>query len=240
MKKTFCTLLSLGLVAVLAFSGCGKTDKGSDDKQSPGETTAVVGEKNENNENNTLSLGKVEGNVYTNTYVGIGCKMGDGWKMASADELQELPKEIKESLDGTKIGELAKEIPQFADMMAQNLTTGSNVNVLYTQLSESDQKVYAGMSEEDVIDGLLQSKDMLTESYAASGVEVKTMEKVTVDFLGEKHTAMKTTGTAQGVEVFIMQLLDYKLSGPYGVAITFTSQSEVEITEMMNSFYKVD
>lgn len=236
MKKTFCTLLSLGLVAVLALSGCGKTDKGSDDKKASEETTSVAAEKNETK---SATLGKVEGNVYTNAYAGFGCKLDDSWMMQSAEQLQELPSAIKDSLDGTQIGELAKDIPQIVDMMAQSTTTGSAVNVVYTQLSESDRKFYESLGEEDVIDGLLQNKDMLIESYGASGIEVKSMEKTTMDFLGEQHSVCKTVGSAQGVEVYIVQLLNYRLSGEYGITVTFTSQSEAEITEMMNSFYKV-
>lgn len=241
MKRTYCVLLSLLLVAVLALTGCGNAGKGAETK--PNTTTESEGTNpatTEKTDAESAGLGKVEGKVYTNTYVGLGCKLDDNWVIASAEELQDVPDEITEILNGTELGELANNIPQIMDMQAQSLDTGASVNVLYTKMSALEKKAYEQMNEEEIVDTILKNKDIIIESYANTGIEVQSMDKATMDFLGEKHTVCKTVGTAQGVEIYLVQVLDYKLPGQYGVTVTFCAQSEEEIANIMSCFYKVD
>lgn len=237
MKKTFCALLSLLLVAALGLTGCGNTDQAPGNQETSGETTAAVEEKIDAK---PTSLGKLEGNVYTNTYAGFGCKLDDSWIVASADELQEMPDEINEMLDGTQLGEAASKIPQIMDMQAQSAATGSSVNVLYTQLSKAERMAYKTMNEEEIVDALLENKDIIIDSYTQNGITVKSMEKATAEFLGEEHTVCKTVGSINGVDVYIVQVLNHKLPGEYGLTITFSAFTEAEIESMMSCFYKVD
>ena len=70
---------------------------------------------------NSLALGRVEGNTYTNTYAGIGCDLDSTWTMYTADQLQELPAATMEMLEGTEMGDAMANVIQFTDMMAENV-----------------------------------------------------------------------------------------------------------------------
>lgn len=253
MKRTYCALLSLLLVAGLAMTGCGSDNDTpspqttatttpetvTQDTLPPTEEETTVPPADENKVEPT-TLGTLEGNVYTNTYVGIGCEFGDKWEVAIADELQDIPDAVSDMLKDTELGEVVSAYPQIMDMQAQNTETGTSINVLYTQMDKNSRQVYKLMDEEKIIDTLLINKDLLIKTYAQSGIDVQSMEKSTASFLGETHTVSKTIASVDGVDLYIVQVLDYKLPGQYGATITFTGMSESEIENAMSGFYKVD
>ena len=64
------------------------------------------------------------------------------------------------------------------------------------------------------------------------------IEKVTVSFLGEEHTALKTSATVQGVDYYILQVFNYHL-GSYGVTLTVNSYIEDNTQALLDMFTKV-
>ena len=79
----------------------------------------------------------------------------------------------------------------------------------------------------------------MISSYTQAGMEVSSIEKVEVDFLGQKHFAIHTTASLEGIPCFILQLADYHL-GSYGVTTTLTSYLEDNTDYLLSLFYKVD
>lgn len=183
-----------------------------------------------------MTLGRVEDGVYTNTYAGIGCRLGEGWDWATAQELQELSREVQEALEGTAVGSTIQDGTQVYDMQAQNVEALTTTNVVFTKLSTKERLAYALMSDEDLIQSNLEQKDALIESYAKAGIMVTSMEAVQVSFLGESRTALRTQSTYQGVAYYMLQVFDYRL-GEFGMTLTVGSFQEDHTRELLELYY---
>ena len=182
-----------------------------------------------------VTLGFVEGNTYTNTYAGFGCDLDDDWKFYTAKELLELPYDIKEVLDDPAVSELTL----ISDMKAENIDGLSSINVMYTKLDTHSRLLYAVLSQEAALDAMLKQRDKLISSYAQAGIEVGSIEKVEVDFLGENQFAVHTSSTWNNIPYFTLQFYNYK-AGLYGVTVTFASFFKDATETLAGLFYPVD
>lgn len=249
-KKT--TAILLALILTVSLMGCGKENEDISGQITPvteeatvpagtvqqtqvpetvTETTAAV------EETNPVSLGRLEGGVYTNTYAGFGCELDSSWTFYGAEELQELPEQVNELLSDTEYADSG--LNQITDMMAENTTTFTTMNVQYQKLDMQKRLVFATMSEEEIIDSVLAQSDSIAEAYAQAGVENAVLEKVTVTFLGEEHTAVRTSTTIQGMNYYLLQLIDYSL-GQYSVTLTLSSFLEDNTASLLELFYAVE
>lgn len=249
MKRRFSLILAV-LLTLSLLAGCGGNDApettapvNTPETTAPAEapeTTAPVSETTEPAlQERALSLGVVEGNTYTNAYAGFGCSLDEGWIVLPADQLQELPAIVQDSVSGTEIGEAMKDVQQFTDMMAENAEQLISMNVLFTKLGLQERLAYALLSEEDIVDATLSQKDAMIEAYTAMGMNVSSIEKVTVTFLGQERFALKTTAETQGVACYMLQVFDYGL-GEYSVTMTLTSFLEDNTESMLELFYAVE
>lgn len=242
MKKRSLVLVIALLVFSLMLAACGsdapapsKLDELKDKSESnlgnvtPVETEAPAEEK-------TVTLGRMVGGVYTNSYAGFGVELDTNWTFYTAEELQEIPENLDEALaeiDG------ASSIPQIMDMQAENVNDLTSMNVLYQQLNMQQRLVFAALSDEDVVDETLKTQDQIIDAYAATGIAVESMEKVTVTFLGEERYAVKTVASIEGVPYYILQLMDYDL-GQYSVTLTLGSFMEDNTESLLDLFYPVE
>ena len=183
-----------------------------------------------------LSLGVVSGNTYTNTYAGLGCTLDEDWVILPAEELQELPEILKAAMEDTELGEAMKDVKQFTDMYAESTSGLTNMNILFQKLTLKERLAYMVMTEEELVDQVLGQKDAMIDAYAAAGIQVKSMEKVSVTFLGEPHFALLTMAETNEVPHFILQLFDYH-KGEYSVTLTLTSFMEDHTKTMLKLFY---
>lgn len=191
-------------------------------------------------EEHELSLGRMEGGVYENSYAGFGCKLDSNWTFYGAEELQEIPDAVQEGIEGSELGDAMKDYQTFTDMMAENAELLGTMNVQYVKIGVKERLVYAMLSEDDLIDMMLEEqKDILTEAYEQAGITVKSMEKVEVTYLGETHKAMYTVADMSGVESYMIQILDYT-RGQYGITLTVASYIEDRTQEILDLFYKVE
>lgn len=177
-----------------------------------------------------VSLGAMQGGVYTNEYIGFTCTLNENWTFKTSEELQELPENVSEILSNTDYAENA--VNQIFDMQAENLTDLTSMNVVYTKLSATDRIAYLGMTEEEIVDTFVGEKDNMITAYAQAGIDVSDIEKVQVEFCGETRFATLTTATVNGAAYYILQLFDYHL-GNYGVTITFASFVENGTSDLL-------
>lgn len=243
MKKR---ILSLLLVLSLLLAGCGGSSQppaGSIKPADPAPATqppvieapaetAPIKEK-------PVSLGKMDGGIYENAYAGYGCSLGSGWVYKSAEELQDISALTEDLLEGSEIDLSESNLSQVTDMMAENVDLLASMNVLYQQITPQEKLAYSVMGEEQIIDSILQSKDVLISSYSQAGIDVSTIEKVPVPFLGEARYAIHTSASVQGTPYYILQLFDYKLGGDYAVILTTASFVEDSTFDLLDLFYPV-
>lgn len=201
----------------------------------PPETSEVP----ESTDQESAALGRLEGGTYTNSYAGYGCQLDESWVYYSAEELQTLPDNIEELLADSELAEGMAQISQIMDMQAENADELATINVLYSKLGLQERLAYMVLTEEQVMDSVLEQKDMLVQSYTQMGMEVSSMEKVQVEFLGQEHWAMKTQAMTQGVPYYTLQIMDYT-AGQYGVTLTVSSFVEDKTQQLLDLFYAVE
>lgn len=256
MKKNAMKILALVLALMMIISGCGASQEDvggnvasnetvaqtipGDNVEQPTtepapETTAPIEETTAPVDENPLSLGRMEGGVYTNEYVGYTCTLDDNWTFYSADELQQIPSSVADMMEGSELGAALEGVQQFTDMMAENVNDLTTMNVLYQKLSLQERLAYAVLNEDEIADATLAQKDMLVEAYESAGMTVISMEKTTVTFMGEERTAIKGEFTIQDVPYFTLQLFDYHL-GEYAVTTTLASYVEDTTTSLLDLF----
>ncbi len=234
MKKQIALLLALALL----LCGCGAAEDvgGQYQTNAPDEQTTQA-ETTETE--NPLELGRMEGGTYTNAYAGFGCKLDSTWTFMSAEELQELPEQTKDLLEGTELEQYMENAQQITDMFAENVDLLCEMNVLLQKVSLQDRLAFAVMGEDEIIDMMLRDyKDTLVSSYAQAGMQVSEMKRIPVTFLGEEHSALYTLCTLQDVPVYIVQLFDYT-RGNYSVTTTFKSYLEDNTKAIMDLFFEV-
>lgn len=230
MKK----ILALIVVLSLLLCGCGGSQPpaGEVTPQTEAPTEAQPEEK-------PLSMGRIEGGVYTNTYAGFGCQLDEHWTFYSAQELQQLPDQVYSAIEGSDMETVMADYPQIFDLQAENAEDLLAVNVVYTKVSLQERLVYAALNEEETVDATLEQSDMIIESYAQAGMEVESMEKVKLTFLGEEHYGIRTVAQSNGIPIYMLQVMNFDL-GLYGVNLTATSYVEDNVQSVLDMFYVVE
>ncbi len=189
-------------------------------------------------QDSNLSLGRMEGGVYTNDYVGFSCRLDESWTFYSAQELEQIPSNVATMMEGSELGDALEGVTQFTDMMAENVDALTTMNVLYQRLSLQERLAYAMLTEEEIIDSVLAQKDMIVEAYEAAGMTVISLEKATVTFMGQERIVIKGEFTIQDVAYFTLQILDYP-DGEYSVTTTLASYLEDNTESLLELFYSI-
>lgn len=257
MKRT--SLIALLLILSLLLAGCGKPEAGTV-KLTPAPTEAPMTEAPATESpttevpateapetqtpeteaaENPLTLGRLEGGCYENAYAGFGCTLDESWTFYSAEELQELPDAVKEAVEGSEIGEAMEGIPQISDMMAENVQLLANMNVVYSKQDLTSRLAFQLLSDEEAVDAMLAQKDMMIEAYTQMGMTDIVMEKVQVTFLGQEQWAMKTSCKVQDVDLYQVQIFNYR-AGSYGVVLTCGTYLEDNTQDILDLFYPVE
>lgn len=225
MKK-LATLLLAVLMLLATLAGCAGKKPDIGGSITPPESNVP---------DNPLSVGRLEGGTYTNKYIGIACTLNSNWKYFSAEELQEMPDQVGDLMDGSELGEALKGRTQIFDMQAENTTDLTSMNILYQKLSMAERISYAAMTESQIIDQVLGQRDAMEESYAQAGITVVSMEKKAVTFLGEERYAVYTVAKTQGIDYYILQLFSYDL-GEYSATITMGSFVQDKTADLLKLF----
>ena len=226
-------LLALMLVLAVMLAGCAESAEDVAGNVAPNQAATEAAEEN------PVSLGRMDGGGYTNSYAGFGCTLDDSWTFYSAEELQALPENVNEVLKDTEIGDAMEGVEQITDMMAENMETFSSMNLLYQKMDAQTRLVYGMMSEESIADAMLAQSDTMIAAYAQAGMDVTSLEKVTVTFLGEERIALRTEGTMQDIPFYMVQVFDYN-QGSYSITLTMTSYMEDKTADMLALFYEVE
>lgn len=237
-RRNLSWILAIVMVLSLALSGCGTSEKDISGTVTPVATKPVQTPTEEPAEEKVMSLGRIEGGTYTNNYVGFAMDLDSSWTYHSAEELQEIPENVAELFEGSELGDSINPLTQITDMLAENVNMMTTINVLYQKLDMQSRVAYALMDEEAILDATLTESDMIIEAYAQGGIEVSSLEKVSVTFLGEERMALKTTSTMEGVPYYTLQVFDYHL-GEYSATITFASFLEDQTESLLAMCYPI-
>lgn len=229
-RKNISLILAVLMTLSIMLGGCGTSQEEVAGTVTPAATEA--------GEERIMSIGRIEGGTYTNNYVGFAMDLDSSWTYYSAEELQELPENMAEIFEGSELGDTINPMKQFTDMLAENIDMMATINVLYQKLDMQGRLAYALMDEEEILDAVMEQSDEMIEAYAQAGMEVSSMEKVAVTFLGEAHMGLKTASIMEGVPYYTLQLFVHNL-GEYSATITFASFVEDQTDSLVALCYPI-
>ncbi len=244
MKRLLAAMLALAMVTALA--GCsGKAPSGTITQLNPTEapaetpTEAPAETPTEAPTEATVSLGRMTGGVYENTYAGFACTLDESWTYYTAAELQDLSDLTQEALQDSALAEQTGKFDNITDMMAESQELLASININYTRLSAQERIAFAVATEEQIVDTTLEQEDTLVQTYAQMGIDNAQMEKTKVTFLGQEHTAIHTSASIQDLPYYILQLFCYNLGGQYYVTITLATFGEDNTAALLDLFTPV-
>ena len=156
----------------------------------------------------TPTRGVIEGNVYTNDYVGFTFTKPSSWRFYTDEEIAAQMNMAADQLLGDNFKEALKNNPAIYDMMAVDSATGNNINIVYENLKKSFS---SNISVEKYIEAL---KNQLA---SVSGMTVTFPEEYDTVKLGDSDfTRCVCTTRAYGItmtQIYYLRKVDgYMLS----------------------------
>ena len=129
--------LTLAIVMVLMLVACG-TDTTDGDIVTEGPVVTEPADIENNKEEKVeLSRGKIDGDVYTNEFLGFEFTKPDSWMYYSDEEVAALMNLTADEVFGVKFNDALENNVVVYDMMVIDTLTGSNFNVGYENLSKT-------------------------------------------------------------------------------------------------------
>ena len=233
-KKLLALILALALV--FALTACGSDPKGSVTQDDSTATPAPANEPEATPEpepEDSVEMGSMNGGTYSNTFVGIGCKLDDTWTYYSDDEIIALNGLMVESIDDEELAQQLSESESFYDMFASKDDGLFSVNVVLENLG----LLYGHtLDASGYIDIAMES---LEDQLAIMGINTTTCEKVSFDFCGKQTDGIYIVGTmnVEGFEVEMFQRMACVKAGSYMTCITACSYFEDITTDILDMFY---
>ena len=219
MKKVFCIILSM--LMLLSLFGCtGNTDPEDIRGEVSGTTEGKQEEKPE------FSLGDTTGSTYTNDFLGISCTLPEGWVFYTDEQMKELNNLVGDYMD-EEVAEQLKNATIIYDIIAQNTTDGSSINVAMEKLNVIQ------IVSLDVKKALEAQIDGIKSTYANIGytdVQVE-YQKLTVD--GKEFDSLKIQAKLQGLD-FTGVLFAFP-KGDYLANVTVCSLSADTVNSILDS-----
>lgn len=225
MKKKL-PILALALVFVLALAACGDADisgkVAGPSVPAAGESTPAPNASSETE----LQFGDVEGGVYENAYLGIGCKLDETWTYYGQDMLDEINGMVTDSIDDDEIRKLMEEGSAYYDMYAASEEELSTINIVFENMGLNLN------TEEAFVDGSLELMAKTLESAGMTAVQV---EKAKLSFAGKERFAFSVYAEVEGTPVYQKGIVIKK--GRYLASITLASFQEDKTDSLLELFY---
>lgn len=183
-----------------------------------------------NSDDKDFLLGTVNGNVYENSFIGIGCELDKNWNFYNEEQILEV-NDMTKDMVGEDYKKYFTEKSYYIDMMAvhSNGMDTVNINVQKLELAQSM------FSEDDYIDSA--ANDDLKASLESMGITVTDMSVIEENFMGKKRKAISISGDFSGHKVYERVYAIKK--GTRIAAITFAQWDNSDFSNLKDSFYAV-
>ncbi len=240
MKKISIILLTFAML--LAFCACNnETDvrgeiKNDTSADSVSDTVSVVDTDVQTNENDAtdteagLDFGKTEGNVYENAFIGIGCKLDEGWSFYDDEQINVL-NNLAADMMPEDAQEMLKEATVVYDMFATAADAMNNINV---NLEKVNAVQLIGL---DLAKNFELVVPTLKATYENAGYTNFNYEITEIEIEGQTFVAMKASAEISGVNMY--QLLFQKKCNGYLANVTITSYFDDATETILDTFYLV-
>ncbi len=184
----------------------------------------------ENNEKE-FSMGKTDGLVYENEFIGIGCALDSNWRFYSDEEIMELNNFATDAA-GEEFEKLLQEANIIYDMYATSDNELDNINVNLEKMSKLQ------LNKLVIKDTLEQTIPMLRDAYSNMGYTDFQAELDTVNIEGEEIDCLSMSAQIDGLNVY-QKTFGIKCNG-YLASITVTAYKENTVDSIVEKFYFVE
>ncbi len=191
----------------------------------------VSGNDESNVEEESFSLGTASGGVYTNKFIGIGCKLDSAWTFYDDEQIKEL-NNFTTSLAGEDFADAVADAEIVYDMYASK-ADGTNIVV---NLEKGNAAQIALLDTDKYFsESVIKS---LTDTLKNMGCENINHEKVTVKIGDEDFSALRITSKIYGTSLNQLSVV-IKCKG-YVASVCITTMNEDKTDEILGKFYLVD
>ncbi len=175
-------------------------------------------------------LGTVEGNTYTNAFLGITATLDADWAFANEEEMAQIRGMTVEAMTDESLAEMLETSGTVMDMYAMD-AQGRNINIVLENLNiiqtiALTEKAYAE-----------SASDQVPATLEGMGCENVTTEVTEISFAGQTHAALKIYARIMGTDIY--ETLVMVKQGNYIACITVTSFVEDTTTEILDLFAEI-
>lgn len=140
-------------------------------------------------------FGKVEGNTYTNSYLGVTCTLDENWHIATAEERAALNGLTAEMISDEELAEVFRSSGAAMDLYAEN-ANGLSLNIMLEDLNLLYSLI---LSEENYAN---QTIDQLAPALESMGFTDVHSEKATITFAGAEHAGIRISAKISGFDFY--------------------------------------
>ncbi len=236
--KLRCKIISaiITLCLILSLAACGSEDI-SGNVVAPGTKTDTSGtiDKAPVPTEDTYEIGSTDGGIYTNDFVGIGCKLDENWTFYNEKQLAELNGVLVDALDDKDLAEEYTKSMESGktvyDMCAGSKDGLALINIVIENLGV----MYgATLDESGYID---LSMDTLKKTLDSAGMLNTTIAKISVDCAGAARSGFEVYGEKDGISVYEKAICIK--TGNYMAIITVCSYTKDITDDLASLFYSL-
>lgn len=220
MKKLFALLLVF--VMLFSFVGCGeeKDVRGDQIDNTASETESEV----------EFSMGAVDGLVYENEFIGIGCKLDSDWTFYTDAQIREL-NNITEDMAGEAYEEAIGNADIVYDMYAVSSNQTDNINVNLEKVNPVQ------LATLNIKENFEASSSLVKDSLENMGCTNVQFEYSDITIDGKKFDCMSISSEINGLTMY-QTSIGIKCNG-YLASITATAFSETDLNNILSKLYLV-
>lgn len=224
-------MLSLALIMVLALSACGNDDISGEVTNTEGQTPDNNTETSEPDEA-TYEMGSMNGGVYTNGFIGIGCELDENWVYYNDEQLSDLNGIAMEATNNDDVVAALENGTVIFDMYASSSDGLATINVVFENLGVVNGIT---MDESKYVEAAL---NYVKDSFESAGGTNIMTEITTIEFAGAERACISSSCEISGVTMYQKQICIKQ--GHYMAIITPCSFSEDITDNLAAMFYSLD
>ncbi len=231
MNKIISVILALSMILMLgACSPKEKEIRGEQIVNDDIQSEDVEDDVENNSEKDDFSLGETNGLAYENSFIGIGCNLGEDWSFYNDEQIKDL-NNYAADVAGEDYVEAMKAADIVYDMYAIHDNQLNNINV---NLQKVNQIALSQLNLEENFENTIPELEKAFENMGYTDLE---FEITTVDVDGEEVMCLKSCGVIDELMMY-QKIISIKCDG-YLSNITVTTYQEDTVDEVFGKFHYV-
>ena len=172
-------------------------------------------------------LGVVEGNTYTNSFLGITATLDENWTFANDEEMAQIRGMTMDAMNDESLSQMLETSGAVMDMYAMD-TEGRTLNIMLENLNILQS---VALTEKAYVDATVGQLPSVLENMGFANVTAEPTEMI---FAGESHAAVKIHASVQGVEFF--ETMVVVKQGNYIACVTVASYGQDTTANVLEQF----